>query len=159
MKLRASANPRAKIQNPKCATYRAAIIGCGRIGCAFDDDPKRRGSGSHAGAYINSPRFDLVALCDQLDLFTVVLREQKFLGAAQRKKLRAEGTHHEKLLETILEQGIAAGEFRPLNVTVTTLAILGMCNWLYEWYSPDGALEPRQIASMFSSLILGGLSV
>lgn len=101
----------------------------------------------------------LVALCEQLELFTVVLREQKFLGETQRKKLRGEGKQHGELLEAILQQGIAAGEFRPVNVTVTTLAILGMCNWMYEWYSPNGALQPREIAGMFSGLILNGLTV
>jgi len=100
----------------------------------------------------------LVALCEQLDLFTVFLREQKFLGDAQKKKLRGEGKQHAALLAAILEQGIAAGEFQPVNVTVTTLAILGMCNWLYEWYSPNGALNPREIAEMFTTLVLNGLA-
>lgn len=100
----------------------------------------------------------LVALCGQLDLFTVFLREQKFLGETQQEMLRGEGKKHAALLAAILEQGIAANEFRPVNVTVTTLAILGMCNWLYEWYSPDGALAPREIAAMFSELVLTGLT-
>jgi AcrR family transcriptional regulator len=99
----------------------------------------------------------LVALCEQLELFTVFLREQKFLGERQKRKLRGEGKRHAELWERILEQGITSGEFRPMNVTVTTLAILGMCNWLYEWYSPRGAFQPREIAGMFSDLILNGI--
>jgi AcrR family transcriptional regulator len=101
--------------------------------------------------------FHLVALCEQLDLFTVFLREQKYLGEAQKEKLRGEGMRHAELLEAILGQGIASGEFREVNITVTTLAILGMCNWLYEWYSPEGPLPPREIARMFSELVLNGL--
>lgn len=101
----------------------------------------------------------LVALCEQLDLFTVFLREQKFLGQEQKKKLRGEGKRHADLLALILQQGIASGEFRRINVTVTTLAILGMCNWLYEWYSPEGALQPQEIAAMFSELVLNGLAL
>ena len=101
----------------------------------------------------------LVALCEQLDLFTVFLREQKFLGDTQKKQLRGEGKRHAELLAMILQQGIASGEFRAVNITVTTLAILGMCNWLYEWYSPDGAFQPREIARMFSELVLNGLQV
>lgn len=99
----------------------------------------------------------LVALCEQLDLFTVFLREQKFLGEAYKKQLRGEGKRHAELLAVILEEGVAAGEFRKVNITVTTLAILGMCNWLYEWYSPSGALQPREIAGMYSDLVLRGL--
>jgi predicted dehydrogenase len=44
--------------------YRAAIVGCGRIGCQFDDDPKRTMVSTHAGAYDRSPKVDLVALVD-----------------------------------------------------------------------------------------------
>lgn len=101
----------------------------------------------------------LAALCEQLELFTVFLREQKFLSAAQKKRLRGEGKRHAELLATILEQGIAAGEFRAVNVPMTTLAILGMCNWLYEWYSPEGALKPEAIAAVFSDLVLNGLEL
>lgn len=100
----------------------------------------------------------LVALCEQLELFSVFLREQKFLGDEQKEKLRGEGKQHADLWERILKQGIASGEFRPVNITVTTLAILGMCNWLYEWYSPNGSLQPREIAGMFSELVLHGLA-
>lgn len=101
----------------------------------------------------------LVALCEQLDLFTVFLREQKFLGAAQKEKLRGEGKHHAELLATILQQGIESGEFRAVNIMVTSLAIVGMCNWLYEWYSPNGTLEPHEIAGVFTELVLNGLSL
>jgi len=45
-------------------TYRAGIIGCGRIGCAFDDDPRRSYVSTHAGAYVRTPGVDLVGLCD-----------------------------------------------------------------------------------------------
>lgn len=100
----------------------------------------------------------LVALCEQLELFTVFLREQKFLGDEQKEKLRGEGKQHADLWARILKQGITSGEFRQVNISVTTLAILGMCNWLYEWYSPDGAFQPRQIAGMFSELVLNGLA-
>jgi AcrR family transcriptional regulator len=100
----------------------------------------------------------LVALCEQLDLFTVFLREQKFLGAAYKRKLRAEGKQHAALLAAILQQGVSSGEFRDINVPVTTLAILGMCNWLFEWYSPDGPLTPREIAANYAALVTKGLA-
>jgi predicted dehydrogenase len=43
---------------------KSAIIGCGRIGCSFDDDPKRKIISTHAGAYEANSQVDLVALCD-----------------------------------------------------------------------------------------------
>ncbi len=44
--------------------YKVAIVGCGRIGCSFDDDPKRKVIFTHAGAYSKVPRTKLQALVD-----------------------------------------------------------------------------------------------
>ena len=44
-------------------TYNSAIIGCGRIGCGFDDDQKRYIK-THAGAYTKCKKTQLIALCD-----------------------------------------------------------------------------------------------
>lgn len=44
--------------------YNTAVIGCGRIGSEFDDDPKRAYVASHAGAYSSVDESNLVAVCD-----------------------------------------------------------------------------------------------
>lgn len=46
------------------ASYRAAIIGCGRIASTFARDKKRKGIVTHAQAYLANPRMDLVAASD-----------------------------------------------------------------------------------------------
>lgn len=45
--------------------YRAAIIGCGKIGSEFADDPLITDIYTHAGAYVRCPDTELVAVCDQ----------------------------------------------------------------------------------------------
>jgi len=44
--------------------YRAAIIGCGKIGSEFADDPRITDIYTHAGAYNACPDTDLIAVCD-----------------------------------------------------------------------------------------------
>lgn len=47
-------------------TLRAAVIGCGKIGSGFADDPLLAGDVyTHAEAYVRSPATELVALCDR----------------------------------------------------------------------------------------------
>ena len=46
------------------AKYKAAIVGCGRIASLFAADQKRKGIVTHAQAYLNEPRTELVAACD-----------------------------------------------------------------------------------------------
>jgi predicted dehydrogenase len=45
-------------------TFRAGIVGCGRIGSQLDDDPKRRMVSTHAGAYSAADEVELVAVSD-----------------------------------------------------------------------------------------------
>jgi len=45
-------------------TYRAALIGCGKIGTEFADDPRIKGVYTHAGAYVACRKTELVAVCD-----------------------------------------------------------------------------------------------
>lgn len=47
--------------------HNSAIVGCGRIASAFDDDPwmrKNYGISTHAGAYTDNPSIDLVCAAD-----------------------------------------------------------------------------------------------
>jgi len=45
--------------------YRAALIGCGKIGSLFADDPRMQGDVfTHAEAYVRCPATELVAVCD-----------------------------------------------------------------------------------------------
>jgi predicted dehydrogenase len=44
--------------------YRAAIVGCGRMGSLFSKDPLRKGIVTHAAAYKNIRSVRLVAACD-----------------------------------------------------------------------------------------------
>lgn len=67
--------------------------------------------------------------------------------------------HYQRLWATLLQQGIDAGELRTdLDVNVTGYAILGMCNWVYRWYNPEGKLSAEAIATIFSKIILDGVS-
>lgn len=45
--------------------YRAALIGCGKIGSEFADDPLIKDIYTHAGAYTACPQTVLVGICDR----------------------------------------------------------------------------------------------
>jgi AcrR family transcriptional regulator len=99
----------------------------------------------------------LVALCEQLDIYSVYISERRALSGRYHTKVRAEGERHAFLLEKIVQQGIDHKDFRATDAKIVALAILGMCNWLYQWYSPDGRLSPEQIAGIFGELVVNGL--
>lgn len=59
---------------------------------------------------------------------------------------------------SLIKQGSEEGSFRAdLHPKVTALAIIGMCNWLYQWFSPAGEMTIEEISDLFASLVRGGL--
>lgn len=67
--------------------------------------------------------------------------------------------HYQRLWAELLQQGVKTGELRyDLDTKVTGYAILGMCNWIYRWYNPHGALPAEDIAAIFTKLVLEGLT-
>ena len=54
---------------------------------------------------------------------------------------------------------MASGEFRrDLDIRVASYGLLGMLNWLYKWYDPQGRLSVQEVAAQFTSLALAGLA-
>jgi len=72
-------------------TYRAGIAGCGRIGCGFDDDPRRKHVSTHAAAYARTAGVELAALCD--------LDEQKLKRYGEKFQVRGRYTDFMQMLE------------------------------------------------------------
>ncbi len=100
----------------------------------------------------------LTALCEQLDTYSVYLSERRALSGRTHTRVRAEGERHARLLEQIIQEGITQKDFRAVDSKMAAHAILGMCNWLYQWYSPEGRLTPHEIAVIFSDLVVDGLA-
>lgn len=59
----------------------------------------------------------------------------------------------------LLEQGMAQGLFRRLDVRLTALSMLGICNWAYQWYRPGRDPAPAEMAAQCWSIFSGGLFV
>ena len=86
----------------------------------------------------------LAPLVERLDFTLTFLRERRFLPAPARKRIRAIEMRYEGIIEKIIEQGIASGEFRAdLDARMATLALLGLGNSAAAWYGrePDSTLE------------------
>jgi AcrR family transcriptional regulator len=96
-------------------------------------------------------------LASNLDLLAVFLQEGHRLTREQQARLFQERQRYEDIFADILQEGIAAGQFRRLDVRVASYGILGMINWMHQWYQTSGRLSPSEIADLFVDLVLNGL--
>ena len=88
----------------------------------------------------------------------VYLREREAVKRRFREQIGFSPKAYERLWQQILEEGVASSEFRPdLDIRVASYGLLGMLNWSYKWYDPQGPLRIGEVADEFTTLALAGV--
>jgi AcrR family transcriptional regulator len=98
------------------------------------------------------------AVADNRDALTVYLYEFRALAGEALDKVRAQRERYRELVATIVSRGVQSGEFATPDVGIATLGLLGMCNWVAQWFQPGGRLAAREIGGLFADLMLEGLT-
>ncbi len=99
-----------------------------------------------------------VVAADRSQAMTVFYREHPHLTGPFSKEILLRKKAYERYFERIIEEGQAAGVFDPqIDPKIATFGLLGMCNWLSQWYRSDGQYSPQQIADMFLRMIGEGM--
>ncbi len=96
-------------------------------------------------------------LCENLDLFTVTLRELTptnagaFWGEIVGLRDRYEG-----LIRQAIRDAKDAGVLKEIDEKIAAFALLGMLNWMIRWYSPSGEKSPDEIARFWVDVFFNG---
>jgi len=85
-------------------------------------------------------------------------KEESELDPTQRRQVRRMKRDYDALFESVYEDGVAKGLFRNIPAHVVVGGALGMCNWLYVWYDPNGALTAEEIADHYASILSNGVA-
>ena len=99
----------------------------------------------HVGAVIAERSFLSVFFSEEANLPLALGR------AIRRRKARYDGT-----VRAIVQRGIRGGSLRPANPRLLVFALLGMGNWVYQWYDPKGTWDADAIADAFIALAESG---
>ena len=83
--------------------------------------------------------------------------EVEALGETWRREVQERRDEYESAFRGILEEGIAAGVFRPVDSKVSALAILGAVNWTVKWFRPEGRKTAREIGREQAELLVRGV--
>jgi TetR/AcrR family transcriptional regulator, cholesterol catabolism regulator len=81
----------------------------------------------------------------------------KSLSRPHCKKVIAMRDKYDKILDSILEEGIRTGEFVRLDVTIVRNMIISMCVRTWVWYSPKGKLSLTEIGNTIFCLLIDGI--
>jgi len=102
----------------------------------------------------------LRVVAQSTDEVTVFLHEWKAIkGESQQwADAREKRSRYAAMQTDLLREGMEQGLFRPdLDLHITTLALIGMHNYTYQWYRAGGRLSADQIAAQYHNLLLRGL--
>jgi AcrR family transcriptional regulator len=88
----------------------------------------------------------------------VFFEHHRELPAAEDAAIAAKRKQYEEAVVAVIQRGVDEGDFRPLDVKLAALALFGVCNWAYQWYTPDNPLRSREVAYVFWDLLLHGLA-
>ncbi len=88
---------------------------------------------------------------------TVILNEPVSLRADYRQKIDRRKRRYVRFLNQTFRELRRDGVTRDIDPRVATFALLGMINWIYQWYGPGGRIRDTELAEGYIDLFLGGL--
>ncbi len=74
------------------------------------------------------------------------------------RKLRDLQRRYNTLVESMIKQGIDAGEFKPgLDPRLVAYTVLGAVNWTHRWFTPGRARPTTEVVNVMAEILLGGM--
>jgi len=93
---------------------------------------------------------------------TVMLHENHPLPPALAKRINTRKKEYIHFVESLIaDVQVNAQRGRSAKYAVSpraaAFALLGMINWIYQWYKPEGELQANNLVPQFTDLVFGGI--
>jgi AcrR family transcriptional regulator len=90
----------------------------------------------------------------------VFFREMRNLSQESLAEIIPKRDQFRLNIEKLIEEGKQNGEFRAnLKSPIIAFGILGITNWSYQWFNPEGSISDREVAEIFTEMILKGIEI
>ncbi|HEX6803300.1 MAG TPA: TetR/AcrR family transcriptional regulator [Terriglobales bacterium] len=98
-----------------------------------------------------------VVLSEREREITVLLHENHPLPPTLRKRINARKKDYIHFLENLVaEVQRARGSQGTVTPRAAAFALLGMLNWIYQWYRPEGTLQEETLAQQYTEIFFQG---
>jgi len=100
---------------------------------------------------------DLVVRARDMEI-TVILHENRSLKGNLRKQINARKRAYIEFLEGLIARVQEQSGMAPkLSPHIAAFAVLGMINWLYQWYHLEGPVKEEEISTAYTDFFFRGL--
>ncbi|MTD52641.1 TetR family transcriptional regulator [Amycolatopsis sp. RM579] len=91
------------------------------------------------------------------DRFLLLVKSESDLSPASAKKFNEGRRAALDAVRSIIEEGIEAGQFRPVDAKIAAFGVWGICNWAAWWYHPKGETPLDTVADQLAEMAVAGL--
>jgi AcrR family transcriptional regulator len=99
---------------------------------------------------------------------TVMLHENHPLPPTLRKRINSRKKDYVHFLENLMaevqeksrkkdQSNVHRAGKNKVSARAAAFALLGMINWIYQWYKPEGDLQAQNLIPQFTDLVFGGI--
>jgi len=98
-----------------------------------------------------------VVLSERDREITVMLHENHPLPPSLRKRINARKKDYVHFVENLIAE-VQRGRGATPSITprAASFALLGMINWVYQWYRPEGPLDEESLVRQYTEIFLKG---
>lgn len=93
----------------------------------------------------------------QPERFRLLIRSEAELPAALTEAYDEGRRAVLKTIAAVIDDGVRAGRFRPVDGRVAALGVLGMCNWVAWWFHPGGRDTADAVVEQLADMAVGAL--
>jgi AcrR family transcriptional regulator len=98
-------------------------------------------------------------VAENLVLLRIFFTDFRSLAEDRRATVISERDRYDELVRGILIRGQESGEFHTdFDPKIVAMGILGMTNWLYQWFRADGGLSASQVGQQLAELAVSGVA-
>jgi TetR/AcrR family transcriptional regulator, cholesterol catabolism regulator len=91
--------------------------------------------------------------CEHVYEAKVLLNEAHNLSTSKLKKIKSKERLYFSAISGVLSSYVGH-QLDKDRLTVITFNLLAMCNWIYSWYNPLGAINPEQLSQIIFDTII-----
>ncbi|TGB03888.1 TetR/AcrR family transcriptional regulator [Halobacillus salinus] len=88
----------------------------------------------------------------------VFFREMRHLSNEKTRDILPKRHQFQRNIASVIETGMLSGEFRSdLRADMLSFGVLGIANWSYFWYDPEGEVSEKELTHIFMEMIFKGI--
>ncbi len=96
-------------------------------------------------------------MAKDLTASAVFMNEHRHLSQPHLREFLLLRINYINRFKNIIEEGIATGEFKPIDKKLAVMTLFSSLNWMPQWYDPHSNIVPADLGQQLSDMLVNGL--